>query len=271
MGGIASTLEGTGLEVLDLQNDSAFAARRVHTHDVLEQMRGMQRLASAFVDSPDTILQELVNAAIELCGAESAGISLVKEDGSDTEYYEWVATAGMYSGFLNATLPRYPSACGVCIERGRPQLFRVSQRFFDLMGVDAPLVTDGILLPWQVDEVRGTIWIMAHERIEAFDAEDCRLMQLLADFAAMAVRNQRQQKRLMEQAKVTAASAMANELAHQINNPLQSLTNIVYLAAEGESGGDAKTLAADLSGDVRRLSGLVKKLLALPTDILRPK
>jgi nitrogen-specific signal transduction histidine kinase len=139
------------------------------------------------------------------------------------------------------------------------------------MGVDAPLVTDGILLPWQVDEVRGTIWIMAHERTEAFDAEDCRLMQFLADFAAMAVRNQRQQKKLMEQAKVTAASAMANELAHQINNPLQSLTNVVYLAAEGESGGDAKTLAATLSGDVRRLSRLVKKLLALPTEIVRPK
>ncbi|MEO6804113.1 MAG: GAF domain-containing protein, partial [Granulicella sp.] len=131
-----------------------------------------------------------------------------------------------------------------------------SQRFFDLMGVDAPIVTDGILLPWQVDEVRGTIWIMAHERTEAFDAEDCRLMRLLADFAAMAVRNQRQQKKLMEQAKATAAAAMANELAHQINNPLQSLTNVVYLAAEGESGGDAKMLAADLSGDVRRLSGL---------------
>ncbi|MEO6802574.1 MAG: GAF domain-containing protein, partial [Granulicella sp.] len=164
---VVSTLEETGLEVIDLENYPAFAARRVHTHDVMVQMQGMQRLASAFVDRPDTILQELVNAAIELCGAESAGISLVKEDGSDAEYYEWVATAGMYSGFLNANLPRYPSACGVCIERGGPQLFRVSQRFFDLMGVDAPIVTDGILLPWQVDEVRGTIWIMAHERTEA--------------------------------------------------------------------------------------------------------
>jgi hypothetical protein len=266
MSGAASTLEDTGLEVLDLQNYPEFAARRVHTHDAGVQMRGMQRLAAAFVDHPETILQELVNAAIELCGAESAGISLVKEDWSDTEYYEWVATAGMYSGFLNATLPRYPSACGVCIERGRPQLFRVSQRFFDLMGVDAPIVTDGILLPWQVDEVRGTIWIMAHGRTEAFDGDDCRLMQLLADFAAMAVRNQRQQKKLMEQAKTTAAAAMANDLAHQINNPLQSLTNVVYLAAEGQSGGDAKTLATSLSGDVQRLSGLVKELLAQPTD-----
>ena len=53
-------------------------------------------------------------------------------------------------------------------------------------------------------------------------------------------------------------------LAHQINNPLQSLMNLVYLASTGESGGDAKELAAELSDHLRRLSVLVSKLLALP-------
>jgi hypothetical protein len=75
-------------------------------------------------------LQELVNAAVELCGADSAGISLEKTDRTETEFYHWVATADQYSEFPNALLPRYPSACGVCLERGRPQLFRVGLRFF---------------------------------------------------------------------------------------------------------------------------------------------
>ena len=135
--------------------------------------------------------------------------------------------------FLNAILPRYPSACGVCLERGRPQLFRVSKRFFEILGVEAPLVTDGLLLPWQVDGTRGTIFIMAHEREQAFDLDDVRMMQMLADFAAMGFRHQRQQKKLIEQERASAAAAMANQLAHQINNPLQSLTNVVYLAAQG--------------------------------------
>jgi hypothetical protein len=47
---------------------------------------------------------------------------------------------------MNAVIPRYPSACGICLERGKPQLFRVGQRFFDTMGIEASLVTDGILL-----------------------------------------------------------------------------------------------------------------------------
>jgi hypothetical protein len=113
--------------------------------------RYRSRLTHSFVNSPDTILQELVNAAVELCGADSAGISLETEEKSEANYYHWVATAGQYNGFMNAVLPRYPSACGICLERGKPQLFRVRQRFFDIMGIEAPLVTDGILLPWQVE------------------------------------------------------------------------------------------------------------------------
>ena len=39
-----------------------------------EGMRRTER--AAFVDQPDTILQELVQTAVDLCGADSAGISI---------------------------------------------------------------------------------------------------------------------------------------------------------------------------------------------------
>ena len=149
MGASTSITEDTGLEVIDLEDEPAFAARRLHVRDVAMQIEGLQRLAHAFVDKPETILQELVNAAVKLCGADSAGISIEQEERTETNFYKWVATAGQYGHFLNAMLPRYPSACGICLERGRPQLFRVTQRFFDLMGVEAPTVTDGLLLPWR--------------------------------------------------------------------------------------------------------------------------
>ena len=74
---------------------------------------------------------------------------------------------------------------------------------------------------------------MAHGRTDAFDAEDCRMKQVLADFAALCVRQQRQQEKLLQQAGAAAAAAMANGLAHKINNPLQSLTTILYMASEG--------------------------------------
>jgi len=210
-----------------------------------------------------------VNAAVDLCGADSAGISIEKEDGTDHEFYRWIATAGAYSSFLNAILPRYPSACGLCLERGHPQHFTVSKKFFDILGVEAPLVTDGILLPWKTEDTRGTIFVMDHGRTEAFDENDARLLTMLADFAAMGYRHQKQQTRLVAQERAAAAAQMANELAHEINNPLQSMTNSAYLVAEGNAEQDPRALGRELSKDIQRLSGLVKKLLSLPFETAR--
>ena len=261
---LASNLENTGLEVLDLESDAAFLSRPLHTRDATAQLEGLRRIGRAFVESPETILQELVDAAVNLCGADSAGISIEKDDGSDREFYHWVATAGQYSAFFDAVLPRYPSACGVCLERGAPQHFRVGRRFFEIMGITAPLVTDGILLPWQTEQARGTIFIMAHECAEAFDRDDARTMQLLADFAAMGIRQRKEHQLLVKQAGAIAAASMANELAHQINNPLQSLVNLVFLAAQSPSCSETKALASDLGEPLGQLSGLVAKLLRLP-------
>ena len=257
----------SGLEVLNLADDPSFMARRLHAHDIATQVEGLRRLTQAFVEAPDTVLQELVNSAVDLCGADSAGISVEKEDGTDAEFYHWVATAGAYAGFLNANLPRYPSACGICLERDSPQLLRVTQPFYDLMGVNAPVVTDGILLPWQTGNTRGTFWIMAHGRPEAFDRDDLRLMQVLADFAAMAVRHHAQQRALLQQATAAAAAAMANDLAHQINNPLQSLTNLVFLARHDGPASASSSLAEQMQDNLQRLSTLVQRLLALPTPL----
>src|ERR1700743_2393452 len=132
MGSVDSIAVDTGLEVIDLVEDASFAERHLHERDVVTQMEGMRRVARAFINNPDTILQELVNAAVELCGADSAGISIERENRTDAEYYQWVATPAQYAGYLTSMLPRYPSACAMCLERGQPQIFRVTQRFFDL-------------------------------------------------------------------------------------------------------------------------------------------
>jgi nitrogen-specific signal transduction histidine kinase len=105
---------------------------------------------------------------------------------------------------------------------------------------------------------------MAHGRQQAFDLSDCHLMEILANFAAMGVREENRRKLFLEKEKATAAAAMANELAHKINNPLQSLTNILFLAAQGYDGEQAKMVGVKASEDLSRLSELVRRLLSLP-------
>jgi hypothetical protein len=257
-------LDEVGLEVTNAAGDDGFRERQFGEKSAAAQIEGVSRIAHAFVEEPDRLLQELVDTAVSLCNADSAGISIEQEGGTQAEFYRWIATAGEYSGFLDAILPQYPSACSVCLERGKPQRFRVGKRFFDLLGVTAPLVTDGILLPWQTEGSRGTIFVMAHGREEAFDYEDCRTMEILANFAAMAVKQRNQRRREVEEMGTAAAAAMANDLAHQINNPLQSLTNQLYLASEGYLGTEVKAFGATAIPDLERLTSLVQRLLRLP-------
>jgi nitrogen-specific signal transduction histidine kinase len=145
----------------------------------------------------------------------------------------------------------------------------VHKEFFDILHVEAPLVTDGLLLPWEAEGTRGTIFVMAHNRAEAFDQEDCRMMQTLANFAATAVRQLKWRDMALDRARATAAAAMANDLAHQINNPLQSLTNLVYLADADEEAIASRELTKSMALNVDRLTELVQKLLAIPVDEVR--
>jgi transcriptional regulator with GAF, ATPase, and Fis domain len=260
----ASISSDTGLEIVDIKSDFAFAARHARARSVTVIPEGMRRIAHALVEDPQTVLQVLVQTAVELCGADSSAISLEKEDRTEDAYYHWVAIAGQYSNLFNAVFPHHPSGCSICLERGRPQRIRADQRYFDKLGVTAEPVTDGLMFPWQTDEVRGTIYILAHTREEAFDQGDCDIMEILADFAAIGVRQMRQQKQLMERAEAAAQAAMANDLAHKINNPLQSLTNVLYLAANGHHGEEAKAVGHQALCDLDRLSSLVRELLDLP-------
>jgi GAF domain-containing protein len=260
---LSPSLTDTGLEVTDLQSDPSFASRLVRTRDVTVIPEGMRRIAHALVEHPETILQVLVETAVELSGADSSAISLEKEDRTEEAYYQWVATAGQYSSMFDAVFPHYPSGCSICLERGRPQHVRAHKRYFEILGITAPLVTDGLMFPWQTDENRGTIYILAHEREEAFDHGDLRILEILADFAAIGVRQLRQQKLLMERTALVAEAAMAHNLAHKINNPLQSLTNILYLAAEGDHYDCAKAVGTHALGDLQRLSSLVQELLCV--------
>lgn len=75
-----------GLEVLDLDTHSEFTSRNLHERDIA-MLEGLRRLTHSFVQRPDTILQELVNAAVDLCGADSAGVSLETEEKSEASFY----------------------------------------------------------------------------------------------------------------------------------------------------------------------------------------
>ena len=256
--------EESRIDIVDLQDNVTFLQRKHHIRDVVCEVQALQRLAHVFATTPGRILDELVEISMQLCGADSAGISLEEPAPTTGTQFRWIATAGVYKPFQGAILPSDFSPCSTCLHRSKPQLFRVSKVFLDTIGVDAPQVTDGLLIPWATGGNRGTIWVIAHNAYTLFDVEDLRILQGLADFAAIALRYQDYQRQLSLQAAATAAAAMANDLAHRINNPLQGLINTMFLAGQG--GTDCSVFARQASDELVKLSALVKELLHLPTS-----
>ena len=252
----------SGMEVIDLGTYSPFAQRHHRSRDVVREIEALRRLAHVFATNPQHILNELVPISMDLCAADAAGITLEEVTPANIAQFRWIATAGSYAPYVGAVLPRDFSPCGTCLFRGQPQLFRVSRLYLDTIGVDAPPVTDGLLIPWHVDHTRGTLWVIANQSPSLFDSQDYRVLQSLADFAAIAVRHQSQHHKLTQQAAANAAAHMANQLAHRINNPLQSLMNTIFLASQG--GTNADVFARQAADDLVKLSALVKDLLHLP-------
>lgn len=251
----------SGMELRDLLQDAHFTHRKRNTSDPHRESIALRRLARTFAGNPELVLQELVDLAVEFCGADSAGISLEEANESRELRFRWIAVAGSFEKYLNGTTPRNHSPCGTCLDSGRPQLYRVTKPYYDYLGVVAEPITDGILIPWTSDDLRGTLWAVAHHSDEAFDRDDYSLLNGLADFASIAIRHQHREKVLRQRESEAASAAIAHQLAHQINNPLQSLTNTIYLAQRG--GADAGAYVEQAARELSSLSELVKRILTL--------
>jgi len=179
----------SGMELRDLLADPGFPLRKRRPRQGSCTADAYRTVARVFADNADVILQHLVDAATTFCGADSAGISLEEGDDKGQRRFRWIAISGSFASFLGGTTPRFFSPCGTTLDSGRAQLYRVGKPYYDYLGIKADPITDGILIPWQAGEVRGTVWAVSHRHREAFDMEDFKLIEGLADFASIAVEN----------------------------------------------------------------------------------
>jgi PAS domain S-box-containing protein len=137
---------------------------------------------------PQRVLQLLVDVALDLCRAGSAGVSLRERTVDGGDLFRWVALAGQLVAYVGVTTEAEASPCGVCLARGAPQLFALPARHFDYLAELPATIEEALVVPFHVNgDVRGTIWIHSHDGGRRFDAEDARLMTALAEFTGAAV------------------------------------------------------------------------------------
>lgn len=142
-------------------------------------------LAQTVADAPQMILQKLVETTLQLCRADTAGISLLEKHG-DAEVFRWEALAGVFSDRVNTRMPRNASPCGTTIDRDTTQLMYMAERLFPALQAEPPIV-EALLIPFHVEHKPiGTIWVVAHDERRKFDREDERIVRALAEFASAA-------------------------------------------------------------------------------------
>lgn len=162
------------------------ANRPSRAPDYEAESRALGLLAQEMATNPGGVLQKCADLVIELCHADSAGISVL-EPGETSDMLRWQAAAGAFAANLYGTMPREASPCGTVMERDCVLLFNEAERFFPaLLGVE-PRIYENLLAPWHADgKAVGTIWAIKHTAHGRFDAEDARVLQSLARFTAAA-------------------------------------------------------------------------------------
>jgi two-component system, NtrC family, sensor kinase len=70
--------------------------------------------------------------------------------------------------------------------------------------------------------------------------------------------------------KIAATGKMANAIAHEINNPLESLTNLLYLAETSASSDAVRQHLAAANEELARISRITRQALSFHRETLRP-
>ncbi|MCP6762314.1 MAG: ATP-binding protein [Fischerella sp. CENA71] len=191
--------------------------RNPRTANLVQENQALHALARQLVNTPETMLQSLVDMALELCVAGSTGVSLLETTTDGEEVFRWNVLAGAFEQYVGGTTPRNFSPCGTCLDRGTPQLYSHPERYFTyLQAANTPIV-EGLVLPLIADNYAlGTIWIMSHDEQWQFDSEDVRVMTSLADFTAAALLlNQRQTHQLLTANVRLEAEVKERQLAEE--------------------------------------------------------
>ena len=167
--------------------------------------------------------------------------------------------AGELKYLIGGTTPRYFSPCGVCVDTNQPLLMDRLDRYYPQFR-EAPLpFKEALLLPWGGDGGPiGTLWIVAHTDRRKFELEDVRLMGSLAAFASGAVRLR---QTFIKSERLAAASKMALEMAHHINNPLQAAVLILFQVKNSELSPKSRELVQALEVELNRVATLSAELL----------
>jgi two-component system NtrC family sensor kinase len=165
------------------------------------------------------------------------------------------------------------------------QLLRWNAAFAELCGAEIDLKV-GVNMTGLFQQLTGNdepFYLNGHKRSTAEIGIDRKTLQLSvnkvqsgdSDGEKIVILADITDRKLAEYAlrtaeKLAAAGKLANAIAHEINNPLEALTNLLYLAMRTDSLGDVQTMLTRADFELARISRITKQSLSFHRDTQVP-
>lgn len=224
----------------DLYITDELHSRVTSATDHREEKLALHDIAAQMLAHPEQVLPVLVERAMQMTGAASAGISAFEPEEGGAGHFRWRDLRGKLASFEGATTPRNYSPCGVCLDRFEPTLSRRPERHYSWIEEAGVVCPEVLLVPLCMthDQPLGTLWVVSDDE-GRFDREHARVLKELASFAGIALAVLQNQQRLQE--ALAQQEMLAREIEHRLDSVF-SLTEAMIHVAE-----DSATSAADFA------------------------
>jgi signal transduction histidine kinase/CheY-like chemotaxis protein len=263
--------------------------RMRHTEHALRQrnreLAALNEISRAVISSLDldAVLVSSMQGIGEILQVEAGSLVLIDEETGELVFSK---TLSPQEGWITGrTFQAGEGIMGHVVDTAQPYIVNdVTDDPYFLPRVDqgSGFETRSVLcVPLVVrDQVIGAIELI-NKVAGPFDQTDLDLLQTAAGSAAVAVDNaklyseladfahelERSQAQLVQVEKMAAIGRLAASIAHEINNPLQSIHNSLHLSALADLGSEKRQRYLSMAqGEVARLIEIVQRML----DFYRP-
>lgn len=222
---------------------------RPETHpDYLREKLAIQDLANEMAEHPSEVLPRLVKLAMQICEADSAGVSVLD---SDAKMFRWRGLQGALSVFEGATTPRNHSPCGICLDCDAAILMERPERVYEWIADANISVPEVLLVPLFVrgDEHLGTLWVVAREG-QQFDRGHVRVLSELAAFTGIALRMIQSEEQLKK--ALDKQATLTKEMSHRVKNVFAIANGLIRVSARNAA--TKEQLAESLTGRLQALA-----------------